>query len=127
MKSKNIANAIGELLDDFFLIQKDINQVSNLYSVVIKEVEVAMIRKVMNWASRNKTQAAKILGISRNTLTKKIQDLQMDIATDEKGQPLEVIIDGDENGATISIGNKNDGNNKRICFIVSLENKIKLT
>lgn len=84
MKSKNIANAIGELLDDFFLIQKDINQVSNLYSVVIKEVEVAMIRKVMNWASRNKTQAAKILGISRNTLTKKIQDLQMDIATDEK-------------------------------------------
>ena len=83
MKSKNIANAIGALLDDFFLIQKDVNQVSNLYSVVIKEVEVAMIRKVMNWASRNKTQAAKILGISRNTLIKKIQDLQMDIAADE--------------------------------------------
>ena len=84
MKSRTIANAIGELLDDFLLIQKDINQVSNLYSVVIREVEVAMIRKVMNWSSRNKTQAAKILGISRNTLTKKIQDLQMDIVTDEK-------------------------------------------
>ncbi len=83
MKSKSIANAIDALLDDFFLIQKDINRVNNLYSVVIKEVEVAMIRKVMNWSSRNKTQAAKILGISRNTLIKKIQDLQMDTAIDE--------------------------------------------
>ena len=84
MKSRNIADAIGVLLDDFFLIQKDINMVNNLHSVVIREVEVAMIQKVMNWTSRNKTQAAKILGISRNTLTKKIQDLQMDIAIDEK-------------------------------------------
>jgi len=84
VKSRNIADAIGALLDDFFLIQKDINMVNNLHSVVIREVEVAMIQKVMNWASRNKTKAAKILGISRNTLTKKIQDLQMDIAIDEK-------------------------------------------
>ncbi len=84
MKSKNIADAIGALLDDFFLIQKDINKVSNLYSVVIREVEVAMIQKVMNWASRNKTQAAKILGISRNTLSKKIQELQMETAINEK-------------------------------------------
>ena len=84
VKSRNIADAIGVLLDDFFLIQKDINMVNNLHSVVIREVEVAMIQKVMNWTSRNKTQAAKILGISRNTLTKKIQDLQMDIAIDEK-------------------------------------------
>ena len=84
MKSRNIADAIGALLDDFFLIQKDINMVNNLHSVVIREVEVAMIQKVMNWASRNKNKAAKILGISRNTLTKKIQDLQMDIAIDEK-------------------------------------------
>lgn len=84
MNSKNIANAIGALLDDFFLIQKDISKVNNLYSLVIKEVEVAMIRKVMNWSSRNKTQAAKILGISRNTLAKKLQDLQLDTEIDEK-------------------------------------------
>lgn len=84
MNSKNISNAIGVLLDDFFLIQKDISKVNNLYSVVIKEVEIAMIRKVMNWSSRNKTQAAKILGISRNTLAKKLQDLQLDTELDEK-------------------------------------------
>ena len=84
MNSKNIANAIGALLDDFFLIQKDVSKVNNLYSLVIKEVEVAMIRKVMNWSSRNKTQAAKILGISRNTLAKKLQDLQLDTEIDEK-------------------------------------------
>lgn len=84
MKSKNIATAIGSLLDDFFLIQKDVNKVNNLYPVVMKEVEIAMIQRVMAWTSRNKTQAAKILGVSRNTLSKKIQDLRIDIAGNEK-------------------------------------------
>lgn len=84
MKSRNIATAIGALLDDFFLIQKDVKKVTNLYSVVMKEVEIAMIHKVMSWSSRNKTQAAKILGISRNTLNKKMQELKMDIRGDEK-------------------------------------------
>ncbi len=84
MKSKNIATAIGSLLDDFFLIQKDVNKVNNLYSVVMNEVEIAMIQKVMTWTSRSKTQAAKILGISRNTLNKKIQILRIDIASNEK-------------------------------------------
>ena len=73
MKSKNISSAIESLLDDFILVQKDITRVSDLYAVVVREAESAVIRKIMLVTYRNKTQAAKILGISRNTLNSKIK------------------------------------------------------
>ena len=75
MKVRNITTAVGVLLDDFFRVQKDINRVSNLYSFIMKEVELAVIKKVMNLTYRNKTKAAKILGISRNTLNSKLKNI----------------------------------------------------
>ena len=73
MKARNIATAVEVLLDDFFRVQKDINHVSNLYSFIMKEVELAVIKKVMKLTYRNKTKTAKILGISRNTLNAKLK------------------------------------------------------
>ena len=75
MKSKNIASSIDTLLDDFFLVQKDVNRVTGMYALVIREVELAMINKIMRLTHGNKTQVAKILGISRNTLNTKIKNL----------------------------------------------------
>ena len=78
MKSKNISSAIESLLDDFILVQKDITRVSDLYNIVVREAESAVIRKIMLVTYRNKTQAAKILGISRNTLNSKIKSLKLE-------------------------------------------------
>ena len=78
VKSKNIATEIATLLDEFLLIQKDINKVQNIYSVVIREVETAIIKKVMRIMNGNKTKVSQVLGISRNTLNKKIQKLNID-------------------------------------------------
>ena len=36
MKSKNIASSIDTLLDDFFLVQKDVNRVTGMYALVIR-------------------------------------------------------------------------------------------
>lgn len=80
MKSKNISSAIESLLDDFILVQKDITRVSDLYAVVVREAESAVIRKIMLVTYRNKTQAAKILGISRNTLNSKIKSLKLEFS-----------------------------------------------
>ena len=42
------------------------------YHPVISEVECAVIEAVMEYVGNNQVQAAKILGINRNTLRKKL-------------------------------------------------------
>lgn len=56
-----------------FLASHDQNVVPlNVYHTVINEVECAVIESVMEYVGNNQVQAAKILGINRNTLRKKL-------------------------------------------------------
>ncbi len=80
MRSKNIATEIATLLDEFLLIQKDINKVRNVYNVVMREVEITIIKKVMRAMNGNKTKTSQVLGITRNTLNKKIQKLGINLS-----------------------------------------------
>lgn len=43
---------------------------SNLYRMVMNEVEAPLLESVMEYAGGNQTRAAAILGISRSTLRK---------------------------------------------------------
>lgn len=79
MRKYSISSAIDVLLDNFIILQKNIENVTGLYNTVIKEAEQAVIRKVMHATDRNKTKAAKILGISRNTLNAKIKSLKLEM------------------------------------------------
>ncbi|MHB1672393.1 MAG: helix-turn-helix domain-containing protein, partial [Acidiferrobacter sp.] len=47
---------------------------TSLYETVIGEVEAPLIETVMRHVGHNQCQAAKILGINRNTLRKKLQN-----------------------------------------------------
>ncbi len=49
----------------------------NLYHQVIKEVEESLIRLTMEKVGNKQTKAAKILGINRNTLRKKLRDMEV--------------------------------------------------
>ena len=45
----------------------------NLHALVLKEVEVPLLQKILEYAQGNQTRAATILGLSRGTLRKKLQ------------------------------------------------------
>ncbi len=63
-----LESKIGSFLSDFSKIEN-----SNLYETIIQEVEKALFCLVLNEAGNNQLKAAKILGINRNTLSKKLK------------------------------------------------------
>lgn len=53
------------------------HDMTNLYPLIINEVEKPLIATVLKHADYNQTRAAKILGLSRSTLRKKIATYQL--------------------------------------------------
>lgn len=49
-----------------------------VYQLVLSEVERPLLEVVMNYAEQNQTMAAKILGINRNTLKRKLKRYHLD-------------------------------------------------
>ena len=49
------------------------NKATNVFEMVIKEVEKPMLEEVMKFCNGNKSQASKILGINRVTLRTKLK------------------------------------------------------
>ena len=50
---------------------------TSIYDMVLKNIEKPMIETVLGKASGNQSLAAEMLGINRNTLRKKIQQLRI--------------------------------------------------
>ena len=63
---------VRKALDKYF---SDLNghNPGELYQLFMSEVELPLLEKVMNHTSGNQTQAAKLLGINRGTLRKKLE------------------------------------------------------
>jgi Fis family transcriptional regulator len=51
---------------------------SNLYRLVMTEVEAPLLESVMQYSGGNQTRAAALLGISRSTLRKKLSQYGLD-------------------------------------------------
>lgn len=47
--------------------------VTNVYDMVIKEIEAPMLKTVLTLVEGNQTRAAEVLGLSRGTLRKKLR------------------------------------------------------
>jgi two-component system nitrogen regulation response regulator GlnG len=77
VRKHSISAAIDDVLSNFLLLQKDVNEITGLYGTVITEVEKVLIEKIMKATRNNKRQTARILGISRNTLSHKINVLNI--------------------------------------------------
>jgi Fis family transcriptional regulator len=73
MQSGSLKTVIENLLDGFFLDHKDHSPESGLYHKIMNEVENSLIIKTLEFVAYNQQKASKILGISRNTLRKKLQ------------------------------------------------------
>ncbi len=59
--------------------QMDVQELNNLYEMVLFQMERPLIRIILEKTRYNQVRAAEILGINRNTLRKKIQTLEVDV------------------------------------------------
>lgn len=68
-----LASLVERQLTRYINADRQVLPASGLYDRVMNEVERPLLRLVMNLVNGNKIQAAKILGINRNTLLKKLR------------------------------------------------------
>ena len=69
---QNLQDKIETLLDKYF---KDLDgeNPNDVYDMVLHSVEKPLLIYIMNYAQGNQTRAAKILGLNRNALRKKLE------------------------------------------------------
>jgi Fis family transcriptional regulator len=77
-RASEIAECIRKSLEKYF---KDLDgeRPRTVYEMVLKNVEKPMIEVVLDYAEGNQTVAARWLGINRNTLRKKIEQLKIKV------------------------------------------------
>ena len=69
---KSLKYQVGLALRRYFK-ELDGNKATNVFEMVIKEVEKPMLEEVMKFYNGNKSQASKMLGINRVTLRTKLK------------------------------------------------------
>ena len=69
---KSLKYQVGLGLRRYFK-ELDGNKATNVFEMVIKEVEKPMLEEVMKFCNGNKSQASKMLGINRVTLRTKLK------------------------------------------------------
>ena len=74
---KNLPDNIDTLLDQYF---NDLNgdEPTAIYEMVINTVEKPLLLYIMNKTEGNQSKAAKMLGLNRNTLRKKLKQYNLD-------------------------------------------------
>ena len=69
---QNLQDKIEPLIDKYFKDLEGENP-NDVYDMVLQSVEKPLLIYIMNYAQGNQTRAAKILGLNRNTLRKKLE------------------------------------------------------
>ena len=75
-RNTELADAVKRSLERYFR-DMDGEKPTAIYDMVLKNVERPMIELVLGRAEGNLTRAATMLGIDRNTLRKKMQQLRI--------------------------------------------------
>ena len=75
-RNTELSDAIKRSLERYFK-DMDGEKPTSIYDMVLHNVEKPMIETVLGHAEGNQTLAAAMLGIDRNTLRKKIQQLRI--------------------------------------------------
>ena len=78
--SEGLGGAAERHLRDYFAAHKGSLPPSGLYDRVLREVERPLIQLTLGATRGNQLKAAQLLGLNRNTLRKKIRELDIDIA-----------------------------------------------
>ena len=74
--NQTIRQCVESSLQDY-LEKVEIEHISELYNLVLSEVEPPLLQAVMNHTRSNQCKAAKMLGLNRGTLRKKLKQYGM--------------------------------------------------
>ena len=74
---KNLLDNIDTLLDQYFN-DLDGDKPTAIYEMLINTVEKPLLLYIMNKTEGNQSKAAKMLGLNRNTLRKKLKQYNRD-------------------------------------------------
>ncbi|HUG76891.1 MAG TPA: helix-turn-helix domain-containing protein [Burkholderiales bacterium] len=75
-RPNELADCVRRSLERYFK-DMDGEKPTSIYEMVLKNIEKPMIETVLGKAEGNQTLAAEMLGINRNTLRKKMQQLRI--------------------------------------------------
>ena len=75
-RSNELADCVKRSLERYFK-DMDGEKPTSIYEMVLKNIEKPMIETVLGKANGNQTLAAEMLGINRNTLRSKMQQLRI--------------------------------------------------
>ncbi len=67
-----LRDSVEHALENYFQ-QLDGAPVSDVYQLVLSEVEAPLLEKVMEYTNDNQTRASEMLGLNRGTLRKKLK------------------------------------------------------
>lgn len=68
----SFSDNVTKMLDNYFASLSG-QAPSNIYNMVLEQVEVPLLEKIMQYTRNNQSKAANILGISRGTLRTKLK------------------------------------------------------
>lgn len=74
---KPLCQQVKKILENYFT-QLDGQNIVDLHAMVIREVEIPLIEATLAHTKSNQSKAAKVLGLSRGTLRKKIAEYKLD-------------------------------------------------
>jgi two-component system nitrogen regulation response regulator GlnG len=79
LQGESLGESVERHLRDYFAAHKNDLPASGLYDRVLREVERPLIELTLSATRGNQLRAAKLLGLNRNTLRKKIRDLDIEV------------------------------------------------
>ena len=75
-EGKRLSDQVAKSMQKYFK-ELDGEKATNIYQMVLKEVEQPLLETVMKQCKGNKTLASKILGLNRGTLRTKLKDYNL--------------------------------------------------
>jgi len=79
ISGEGLAAAVGRHIGDYFAAHKGDLPAAGLYDRVLREVERPLIIQTLGATRGNQIRAAHLLGLNRNTLRKKIRELDIPV------------------------------------------------